>query len=62
MPKAKLMSSVEITEEPTVSSSRSFYKNCKRAILTRTAEPWNRACGTSGGRASPRRRLSTLSR
>ena len=29
-----------------MSSSRSFYKNCKRAILTRTAEPSNRACGT----------------
>ena len=27
-----------------MSSSRSFYKNCKRAILTRTTEPSNRAC------------------
>ena len=40
MPKAKLMSSVEITEEPDGEQfKRGFYKNCKCAILTRTAEP-----------------------
>jgi hypothetical protein len=62
MPKAKLMSSVEITEKPDGEQFKGFYKNCKPAILTRTAEPSKRACGTSGGPASQRRRLSTLSR
>ena len=32
-----------------MSSSRSFYKNCKRAILTRTAEPSNGPAGQVEG-------------
>jgi hypothetical protein len=57
-PKAKLMSCVEITWEPDGEQIRCFYKNCTRAILTRTASPSNRAGGTSGGRTSPSRDVS----
>ena len=54
MPKAKLMSSAEITKSLTVSSSRSFYKNCKRALEQGLRDKWRAGI--------TRRRLSTLSR
>jgi hypothetical protein len=58
MPKAKLMSSVEITEEPDGGQFKELYKNCKLAS-TRTAEPSKRVLRRAGLTEG---RLSTLSR
>ena len=62
MPKAKLMSSVKITEEPDGEQFKELLQELQARNPHENTEPSNRACGTSGGRASPRRRLSTLSR
>ena len=62
MPKAKLMSSVEITEEPDGEQFKELLQELQGRNPHENRGALERACGTSGGRASPRRRLSTLSR
>ena len=61
MPKAKLMSSVEITEEPDGEQFKGLLQELQVRNPHENRGALTGCAGTSGVRASPRRRLSTLS-
>jgi len=62
MSKAKLMSSAEITEEPDGEQFKELLQELQARNPHENRGALTGCAGTSGVRASPRRRLSTLSR